>query len=396
MLNNRTRDKRALCIIAYSSYQTDGRIIKQAESASHAGYSVDVITPRKKAESLKETINSVNLFRLNIREYSGRSNFCYIISYLQFFIVGLFKVTLMHFSRRYAVIQVCNIPDFLIFMTFIARLFGAKSILDIHDPMPGTYAAKFENAKMGLVYRLLLLQERLSAAYADRIMTVHEPVKRDILMKDGIRPEKITVVTNFADDKLFHFVSDFQLERPIRMVYHGTIAARFGFGHILEILSDDLLRQRFSLKIIGEGEYEAPLKSLIQNLGLENSVDFENISYPVRQLPDILRHYHLGLVPYELSAATDYMLPVKMLELLAMGIPCVTISNVAIRYYLDEEMYFAYDPCNLFTFKDTLNRINDDPTLIKEKRKAIMKNRAKFLWSTERLKYLDLLENLSR
>jgi glycosyltransferase involved in cell wall biosynthesis len=301
----------------------------------------------------------------------------------------------MSFSKRYAVIQACNIPDFLVFTTCLARFFGAKILLDIHDPMPRTYGAKFDRKGAGLMYQVLLILEKWSAAYADMVMTVHEPVKNDILVKDGIRPEKISVIANFPDNEIFHVVNNFQVQRPIRMIYHGTIAARFGLGRLLETFSDADLKEHFFLKIIGEGEYEGHLKLLIRDLGLEKSVDFENRVYPISQLPDILRHYHLGLAPYEPSPATDYMLPVKMMELLAMGIPTITIANVAIRHYLDEDMYFAYDPANMMTLKNILSKIRDNPALILEKRKAIMRNRENYLWRTERQKYIDLLEQLS-
>jgi glycosyltransferase involved in cell wall biosynthesis len=387
---------RSLCIIAYADFLSDGRIIRLADSASRAGYSVDVITPRKKKEPSNETVNHVDVFRLSVQQYSGRSNFLYIISYLEFFLMSFLKVTVMNFSRRYTVIQVCNIPDFLVFTTCMARLFGAKILLDIHDPMPRTYGAKFEGKKTAFMYHVLLLLEKLSAAYADMVMTVHEPVKRDILVKDGVKSEKITVIANFPDSEIFSVVDNYQVQRPIRMIYHGTIAARFGLGRLLEIFSDADLKEHFFLKIIGEGEYEGHLKLLIRDLGLEKSVDFENRVYPISQLPDILRHYHLGLAPYEPSPATDYMLPVKMMELLAMGIPTITIANVAIRYYLDEDMYFAYDPANMMTLKNILSKIRDNPALILEKREAIMRNRENCRWSAERQRYINLLEQLSR
>ena len=62
-------------------------------------------------------------------------------------------------------IHVNNMPDFLVFGTIVPWLFGTKVILDIHDPMPNTFASKFKGKERRLFYRVLLWQERLSAAY---------------------------------------------------------------------------------------------------------------------------------------------------------------------------------------------------------------------------------------
>ena len=53
---------------------------------------------------------------------------------------------------------------------------------------------------------------------------------------------------------------------------------------------------------------------LAYGYALDNAyiVDFENTSYLYKDLPSKLNLFHLGLASYQLSPATDYMLPVKM------------------------------------------------------------------------------------
>ena len=301
----------------------------------------------------------------------------------------------MHLRNRYRIFMVCNMPDFLVFSTILGKMTGAKIILDIHDPMPHTYMAKFPGTRRKRFYNLILLLEKLSAAYSDKVMTVNEPVKRDILLKDGIPAGKISVIANFADDRIFKIANQYKIDLPIRMIYHGTISARFGFEAVLPAIHRVRHKDKLSLKIIGTGDGEAALQKRIEELRLENVVVFDNKSYPLRQLPDIICQYHMGLVPYSLSPATDYMLPVKLLELLAMGIPAITIPNKAIRHYIDEKLYFAYDPRNMETLTLLIDRIIGDPSLILNKREAIKKKADKYLWKNEHQKYLDLLSQLS-
>ena len=90
------------------------------------------------------------------------------------------KTSALFFERRYRVVHVNNMPDFLVFTTIIPRLFGIKVILDIHDPMPNTFVPKFKGQEKGFFYRILLWQERVSAAYCSQVITVHHPVRDGI------------------------------------------------------------------------------------------------------------------------------------------------------------------------------------------------------------------------
>jgi glycosyltransferase involved in cell wall biosynthesis len=382
-------------MIAYTDYAIDARVIRLAETASRNGYSVDLLTPRKKGARRRETINNVNLYRLLVKPYGGFSITGYIFSYLSFFAQCFLWVSFLQLRRRYKIVHVHNMPDFLIFSAVLATFLGARPILDIHDPMPEMYTAKFPNKKRGLVYHILLLQERLSAAFAARVLAVHEPLKRDVLMKDGLNPDKISVIANFPDDEMFRPRRRFLISRKIRLIYYGTLDTRFGLEDTLESIARLGSRSRLYLKIIGQGDRQSSIKKLIQERKLESTVDFENRVYPLHEIPALLAQFHLGLVPYKLCPATRYMLPVKFVELIAMGLPAITVANVPIRFYFDESMYFAYDPERITSLTDLISRIIENPELILEKRRAILSSRTRYLWTHEGQKYLEVLNSLS-
>ena len=386
---------KSICIIAYTDYLTDARVIRHAESASSAGYVVDVVTPIIRGQEKSLVLNQVTLHRLRATRYCGPEKGRYILSYINFFLRCVFRISWLHIKNKYRIIIVCNMPDFLVFSTAFAKLSGAKTVLDIHDPMPHIYMAKFSGSRRKHLYHLIILLEKLSAAFSDKVMTVSEPVKRDILLKDGIPADKIVVVTNFADEQIFKIHEDYSIGLPLRMIFYGTISARFGFEDVLSAINKVRHRDKISFKIIGTGDGEAMLQERIRVLELGNVVEFDNRTYPLWLMPDIIGKHQLGLVPYSPSHATDYMLPVKLLELLAMGIPAITIPNTAIRHYFNESLYFAYNPRIIETLTLLIERLLDEPTLIHIKREAILKARSKFLWKNERQKYLDTLSQLS-
>lgn len=384
-----------ICIVAYTDYLTDARVMRLAESASRAGYSVDVITPGRRGQKRTTVFHGVTVHRLRTYQYRGTRKAAYVLSYAAFFALCLARLSRLQVQRGFRIVQVCNMPDFLVFAAAFAKLAGARVILDIHDPMPLISRAKFPGAARRGLYPLLLWQERISAAFADRILTVHEPLKRDVLIADGIAEEKISVIANFPDEGIFRGRGPDAVSLPLRMVYYGTISARFGLETALSAVHGLRQRDRLLFKIIGQGDAAVALRRRIIELGLGEVVDFENTAYPVRRLPEILNGFHLGLVPYAPSPATDYMLPVKLMELLALGIPSITVPNAAIRHYLDDRLYFGYDARNAEALTRLLDRILEDPSIVLAKRDAILAEPARFLWETERAKYLDVLARLS-
>jgi len=383
-----------ILMVAYSNYETDARVIREAESAYQAGFDVDVIVLKVRNEKKTEKINHIHIYRLNQLQYSGQSNILYIFSYLQFMFRLYFKLVYLYSKRKYQIVHINNMPNLLVFAAIIPKLFGSFIILDIHDPMPNTFRTKFKVKKNNWIYRFLIFEERISARFADQVMTVNVPVKNDILVKEGIPGKKITVIHNYADENIFKLVDDYHIEGKLRIIFYGTIAERFGFNTIIRAIHKVPQKDKFYFEIIGKGDYALNLKSLIAESELNGVVNFNNTSYPVKELPTILKTFHLGLVSYDLSPATDYMLPVKMMELLLMGIPVITIRNKAIKYHFNEHHYFNYDPRHISSLVELLIEIQNNPAQIEKKRQNIMKIRNNYMWSKEKQTYQQLLLNL--
>lgn len=161
------RDRRhTILMMAYSYYESDPRVIRDAEAAVDGGFDVDFLALRRPGTAPTAVLRGVRVLRLNQAKYRGGGHLRYLIEYLKFFIRCFVTTTFLYFKRRYGAIHVNNMPDFLVFSTVIPKLLGAKVILDIHDPMPNTFLSKFKTGHGGFYYRVLLWQEQLSAATA--------------------------------------------------------------------------------------------------------------------------------------------------------------------------------------------------------------------------------------
>jgi glycosyltransferase involved in cell wall biosynthesis len=340
-------------------------------------------------------VRGVRVIRLNQARYRGGGHVTYLTEYLKFFLRCMAKTTALFFKLRYGVIHVNNMPDFLVFTSIIPRLFGAKVILDIHDPMPNTFVSKFRGQERGFYYRILLWQERLSAAYCSRVITVHHPVKDGILVKHGLAPDSIDVIANFADDELFPLRKSFSIEGKIRFIFHGTILERSGLGMLMIALAQMRHKDRISVRIIGEGDFSETLKGMIRSMNLEHVVDFDNRSYPAHSIAEQIENCTVGLVPLEISSVTNFALPLKLLEYVSMGLPAVTVRNIAISYYFTEDdcIFFEWnDPTSLSA---ALDRIAENPEMLIRYRERSVAMRSRFSWTGEKNKYVTLLRQLS-
>lgn len=388
--------RKTVLMIAYTNYATDPRVIREAEAALAAGFDVDFIALRRGGEPAVEDVRGVRLIHLNQERYRGGSGLFYVLSYLEFFLRCLLRTSMLFQSRRYRVVHVNNMPDFFVFCAVLPKLFGARVVLDIHDPMPDTFASKFRSQENGAVYRLLLLQERVSAWFADQIVTVHEPVKDNVLVaKHGMRAESIEVIANFADDDLFRLQARTEHSGPLRLVFHGTILERYGLRIAMEAIAAMKHRDSIRVRLIGEGDYADRLKALISELGLDEIVEFRNRMYPLREIPALLADCDVGLVPLEISSITNFALPLKLLEYTSLGLPCVTVRNVAICHYFSDKDCMFYDPLHPETFTAALDNLIEHPELLRACRERVLKIRGSLVWSRERQRYGEMLSRLA-
>jgi len=392
-----TNGRQSVLMIAYTNYRTDPRVIRAAEAAASAGFDVDFIALRRENDPPEEVLKGVRLIHLNQTRYRGGGSFWYMLSYLEFFVRCLFKTSRLQIAKRYAAVHVNNMPDFFVFCALLPKLMGAKVLLDIHDPMPNTFASKFKSGENGFFFKLLLWQEKLSAAFADQVLTVHEPVKKYVLVEQHKLPaDSVEVIANFPDDELFALKPKPLPDGKLRLVFHGTILERLGLRNAMLALAGMRHQDKVSVKIIGEGDFSEELKRLIQAHKLGDIVHFDNRMYPLSEIPGLLADRNLGLVPLEISSITKYVLPLKLLEYLCLGLPSVTVRNAAIGHYFGEDDCLFYDPGNPDSLRDVLDRLAASPELLSRYQQRAVALRSKFLWSDEKQKYIGTLRRLTK
>jgi glycosyltransferase involved in cell wall biosynthesis len=106
------------------------------------------------------------------------------------------------FRRRYDLVHVHNMPDVLVFSALVPKLFGAKIILDLNDPMPELMMTIFRLREETLLVRLLKKFEAWSILFADAVLTTNEAFRK-LFVSRSCPAQRIEVIMNSPDEEIF-------------------------------------------------------------------------------------------------------------------------------------------------------------------------------------------------
>jgi len=388
-------------MVAYTHYQTDPRCRREAELCVEAGWEVDFYALRSSASGAALDLRGVTLVELDMDRYRGGSAAAYMLSYLEFLLRAMVALARGFERRRYEVVHVNTMPDFMIFAAIWPRWRGAKLVLDIHDVMPEIYMTKFRLPADHWKIRLIRAIEVLSTRLAHRVLTA-EHTKAELLAEHGVSPDKIRVLLNLPDNRIFprrHPVEDAgstPSTEDLQLIYHGTIAHRLGLDLAIEAL--DRLRESYPgarLRLIGEGDHLHDLHALTSRLDLDERVSFSDAFLPIETIVPELRAAHLAVIPTRYEASTDYMLPTKLIEYLRLGIPSLFTPTKTIRWYFGDDCVFYLDDPTPDVIAEKIAWVCDN---IHEAREITAQLQQQFFerydWERHKLEYLDMLREL--
>lgn len=387
------------CMIVHGIYPYDEtRVQRQAQALVERGHAVDVICLRNGAEPNLECADGVTVYRLPVVRNKRRGVLGQFVEYLVFALLAFVEVTRLHLAHRYDVVQVHNLPDFLVFAALVPRLTGSRIILDLHDLMPEFYCAKFGTTMSSLPVRLVVWQEQVSCRIAHHVITVTEPW-RQTLIRRGVPADKCTVVMNLADPRYFvpSSVSVTEPSTSLRLIYHGQITWRYG----LDLLLQALVRVRASvpdvhLTVQGRGEFLETVQSLVQSLDLQSTVTVQSEFLSASDLAQLILAHDVGIVPYRRDIFTDGILPTKLMEYMALGRAVIAARTPVITAYCDENMVELFEPEDVDMLAERIVYLYHHPERRRELALNTHRFNQKYNWPSQRERYVNLAEKLGR
>jgi len=302
----------------------------------------------------------------------------------------------LHLRKRYDIVQVNTMPDFLIFTTLVPKLLGAKVVLDMHECMPEIYMVKYRLDQHSLLVKLLKRLEQLSLLYADQVITCNQQMK-EVFASRGAPPGKIFIVLNSADDRIFRpglHSRPISSRNGLVLISHGSIEERYGLDtaiKAIKLLKDRIPKLR--LEIFGDGEFKKDLIELVHSLNLEDYVIFKGY-VPFRQLVQALDDADIGLVTIRQHPALGWVHTFKMFEFVAMRKPIIITRSPSVEAYFDGSCVMFFESGNEEDLARAVFELYSDP----KKRLSMVGNASRiyerYNWSAQAQLYCHLMGSL--
>jgi glycosyltransferase involved in cell wall biosynthesis len=338
-----------MAVVLFSTFPGDPRPRRAAETFAHAGMNVEVICLMDEGSPKRDTFNGIEIDRIAIKKIRNSKSW-YVFQYSLFILISFAKLAARSLTRRYHVVHVHNMPDVLVLAALVPKLFGAKVILDLHDPMPELMMAIFNLRRESPAVRLMARLEKWSIAFADLALTVNRTFE-ELFVSRSCSASKIRVVMNSPDERIFQYsparISNRRagdMDAPFVIMYHGTLVERNGIDLAVEALIK--LRQSVpaaELRIYGpRTPFLDQVMLTVSEKGLEKAVHYLG-ARRLEELVQAIAECDVGVIPNKRSIFTELNTPVRIFEYLALGKPVVAPRTPGILDYFNDDALVFFE-----------------------------------------------------
>ena len=332
-----------IAMIASTLYQFDARVKRAAEALADSGHQVDVFAISHDGTRASSDGGSLRVRLLPMRKrQTGLAR--YAFEYGAFFSWAFALVSLLHARRRYHIVYVHNMPNFLVFAGLLPKIGGAKIVLDIHDPATELLADIRGRDLPPWVERLANAEERISISFSDTLITVNESMRRRL---SAISSRPVSVVMNLPDPRRFVPLAAAHNRGSLQwIVYSGSIAHRNGLDLVVRALSlvaDDFPSLRF--RVIGEGPALESVARLAEDLRVADRVEFLGL-VPNGQIPALLSDAAAGISPQRGGVFGSLVFSMKVAEYVALALPVICSGIATMRHYFSDDELLFFEPEN--------------------------------------------------
>ena len=391
--------RRPIAVVTHSHFEEDPRVRRQVDALVAAGWPVDVIALRQAGEDPDGLVAGANVWRANVQRHQGAGAGTYLREYLAFFLAAMVRLVRSQPRRRYALVQVATLPDWLVFAALPLRLTGVPVLLDLHEAMPDFFATRFPGLARPWTRGLLRVTERASLAAATHAITANSALQAR-LVRLGAREDRVDVVPNSVAlarfDPAGHPSRSFMADGHLRLVYAGALTPTYELDVVIHAIA--LIRARrpdlaIGLDLYGRGDAEASLRALAGELGLGEVVRFHG-RIPIDAVPGAIAEADIGLAPTRLDPFTRSSLSTKIFEYAAMARPVVASRLPLIESELPPDGIAVYEPGDAESLAARILEAVDEPAARDGRVAALRAWVQARSWEADAARYVGLVERL--
>ncbi len=358
-------------MIVENPFPSDIRVKKEAYSLKD-DYKITVIALKKKSEKYFENYDDITIYRIPEFPDFNLGKIRYILQYFYFTICASIIFIGTFPKNRYRVIHVHNPPDTLFIVGLIGKLFRSKFIYDHHDLSPELYLTRF-SGKKDIVYKTLILCEKVSCKLADVIISTNESYKQIEINRHNIDSSKIYVVRNnpIISDCLLKNNGNNELKKENNkkvLLFLGSINPQDGLDTLLIILHYlvyDMSTKDVICNIVGDGDSLQTAKQMAAELELSNYVDFKGLISNREEIKEFLNSADVCVEPAPDNALNRHSTFVKLMEYMAAAKPVVAFDLKESRYSTNGTAILV--PLgDIEGFAQAIKKLLDEPQLRKD------------------------------
>lgn len=401
----KTSDRKKVAMLAHTYYLRDPRVRREAEALADEGLEVHVIClseaqgrrEHEKPEACQAFVNGVEIHRLPINRQRGGA-LRYLYEYFLVTLLGGLKLARLNFRGKLDVVHVHNMPDFLVFAAIIPKLGGSKLVLDVHDPMPELYMSRSRGPLARLLLKILRIQESFSCSFADWVISVNDSMRENLKAK-GVPEDKIVIVHNFPDDKLFP-ICDFPRAWPrsrdrLVLLYCGTVNEHYEVTTAVKAVARLASEIPVRLRILGDGTQLWEVLNLASLLGVSDSVEHIGV-VPIDKVREEMKNADIGISCHRAGIFGDLYFSTKIVEYLTQGLPVVSSRTHTINKYLPDDCLFYFTPGSDIALAEEIRFMWNNQAEVMSRLTRARSRLPNLSWQGEKIKFLAFYSQLLR
>ena len=267
-------------------------------------------------------------------------------------------------------------------------------VVTVHD-----LRTEFLPQHSSLIQKIYLnrITEWFRGHFASHIIAVSESTKKDIISKLGVPSDKVTVIYEGYDRKIYNFEAQAntkavnQVKEKYRcggdyILFVGTVQPRKNLVRLIEAYAQSEGKKRgIKLVIAGnKGWLADEIYAKPGQLGIEGYVQF-------------LNYVDLDDMPFLYAGAKAFVFPslyegfgLPILEALACGTPVLT-SNIASMPEVGGNQAHYVNPCDVDDIRDGINTVIDH----KLDQEMLQKHLAKYSWEKAGQESIEVLRRVA-
>jgi glycosyltransferase involved in cell wall biosynthesis len=381
--------------MAHASLPDDTRVRRQAEALRDAGYDVDLFGLRDPGQPEVEEWRGLRIIRLPVRRaFTGFVG--HLAEYFAFASLVSVRLAVEHRRQHYRMVQVATLPDFLAFAALPVRLTGVPLLLDLHEDMPAFFRDRFSSPGLRPLVTIVTAAARASAAVADAIIAVHEPL-RQLAIARGVPAHRISVVMDSADERIFdptrHARRAFMADGRLRLIHHSNLQRIYGLDLAVEAMSllDPALDAH--LDVFGDGPFRGQIEAAIARHAVGDRVTLHG-RVPQDDLPAVLAAADIGLVPTRPEPYMEYSLSTKLIEYVAMGLPVIASDLRTFRSHFDGAAIRFVPGGDPQALAQAIGTMASDASAAKSQAAEARRQAVPYAWAVQSAQYLAVVEGL--